>query len=207
MAIAPVGHVFHRRVRLPFGNSRKQPIREMPAPFPTLGFATETTQVRVVAQAVWRAVTDQTAPMKLPARADAETWFGEEGLATPQPRRRVRPPRRMLEDEPTDRPVSRPDDAASLPYRGPHADPTEHARSPTSGTAPGRPVTGSAVPVVVLSRGYGPSKYILSNDRYATLTQFWAEPGILSSRRRMPAHGSAASIPTCPAAPSPAEST
>jgi NAD(P)-dependent dehydrogenase (short-subunit alcohol dehydrogenase family) len=42
--------------------------------------ATEKTQARDVAEAVWRAVTDETAPMKLPAGADAETWFGEEGL-------------------------------------------------------------------------------------------------------------------------------
>ncbi|MEQ9815518.1 MAG: hypothetical protein RLO50_22290 [Azospirillaceae bacterium] len=32
-------------------------------------------------QAVWRAVTDETAPMKLPAGADAQTWFREEGLS------------------------------------------------------------------------------------------------------------------------------
>ena len=50
--------------------------------FETLQSATEKTEARDVAQAVWRAATDETAPMKLPAGADAETWFREEGLAT-----------------------------------------------------------------------------------------------------------------------------
>ncbi|QDY69292.1 SDR family oxidoreductase [Qingshengfaniella alkalisoli] len=50
--------------------------------FQSLRSATEKTEARDVAQAVWRAVTDETAPMKLPAGADAETWFREEGLAT-----------------------------------------------------------------------------------------------------------------------------
>jgi NAD(P)-dependent dehydrogenase (short-subunit alcohol dehydrogenase family) len=49
--------------------------------FQSLRSATEKTQARDVAQAVWRAVTDETAPMKLPAGADAETWFREEGLS------------------------------------------------------------------------------------------------------------------------------
>ena len=49
--------------------------------FQTLKAATERTQARDVAQAVWRAVTDESAPMKLPAGADAEAWFREEGLA------------------------------------------------------------------------------------------------------------------------------
>jgi NAD(P)-dependent dehydrogenase (short-subunit alcohol dehydrogenase family) len=49
--------------------------------FQSLQSATEKTQARDVAQAVWRAVTDETAPMKLPAGADAEAWFREEGLA------------------------------------------------------------------------------------------------------------------------------
>lgn len=48
--------------------------------FQSLQSATEKTQTRDVAQAVWRAVTDATAPMKLPAGADAEAWFREEGL-------------------------------------------------------------------------------------------------------------------------------
>jgi NADP-dependent 3-hydroxy acid dehydrogenase YdfG len=48
--------------------------------FQTQKSTTEKTQARDVAQAVWRAVTDETAPMKLPAGADAETWFREEGL-------------------------------------------------------------------------------------------------------------------------------
>ena len=50
--------------------------------FQSLQSATEKTEARDVAQAVWRAVTDETAPMTLPAGADAETWFREEGLAT-----------------------------------------------------------------------------------------------------------------------------
>lgn len=50
--------------------------------FQSLQSATEETHARDVAQAVWRAVTDETAPMKLPAGADAEIWFREEGLAT-----------------------------------------------------------------------------------------------------------------------------
>lgn len=49
--------------------------------FQTLKSATEKTQASDVAQAVWRAVTDETAPMKLPAGADAETWFREAGLS------------------------------------------------------------------------------------------------------------------------------
>ncbi len=48
--------------------------------FQTLQSASEKTQARDVALAVWRAVTDESAPMKLPAGADAETWFREEGL-------------------------------------------------------------------------------------------------------------------------------
>lgn len=49
--------------------------------FQSLKSAMQKTQARDVAQVVWRAVTDETAPMKLPAGADAETWFREEGLA------------------------------------------------------------------------------------------------------------------------------
>lgn len=49
--------------------------------FQSLRSAAEKTQVRDVAQAVWRAVSDDAAPMKLPAGADAETWFREEGLS------------------------------------------------------------------------------------------------------------------------------
>jgi NAD(P)-dependent dehydrogenase (short-subunit alcohol dehydrogenase family) len=48
--------------------------------FQSLKSATEKTHARDVALAVWRAVTDETAPMKLPAGADAETWFRDEGL-------------------------------------------------------------------------------------------------------------------------------
>lgn len=50
--------------------------------FQSLQSATEKTHALDVAQSVWRAVTDETAPMKLPAGADAKTWFREEGLAT-----------------------------------------------------------------------------------------------------------------------------
>jgi NAD(P)-dependent dehydrogenase (short-subunit alcohol dehydrogenase family) len=39
--------------------------------FQSLQTATQKTQARDVAEAVWRAVTDETAPMKLPAGADA----------------------------------------------------------------------------------------------------------------------------------------
>ena len=48
--------------------------------FQSLQSATEKTQAHDVAQAVWRAVTDENAPMKLPAGADAQTWFREEGI-------------------------------------------------------------------------------------------------------------------------------
>lgn len=48
--------------------------------FQSLQSTTEKTQAGDVAQAVWRAVTDAAAPMKLPAGADAETWFREEGI-------------------------------------------------------------------------------------------------------------------------------
>jgi predicted dienelactone hydrolase len=40
------------------------------------------------------------------------------------------------------------------------------------------PATGDALPVVILSHGYGPSNYIPSKDGYAPLVQFWAERGI-----------------------------
>ncbi len=40
------------------------------------------------------------------------------------------------------------------------------------------PATGDALPVVILSHGYGPSKYLPSKDGYAPLAQFWAERGI-----------------------------
>lgn len=50
--------------------------------FQSLQSATEKTEAQDVAQAVWRAVTDETAPMRLPAGADAQTWFREAGLAT-----------------------------------------------------------------------------------------------------------------------------
>ncbi len=40
------------------------------------------------------------------------------------------------------------------------------------------PATGDAVPIVILSHGFGPSNYIPSKDGYAPLAQFWAERGI-----------------------------
>lgn len=43
--------------------------------------ATEVTVPEDVAQAVWRAVTGPDAPMKIPAGADAKSWFREAGLA------------------------------------------------------------------------------------------------------------------------------
>ncbi len=49
--------------------------------FQSLQSATERTQARDVAQAVRRAVTDENAPMKLPAGADAETWFRDDRLS------------------------------------------------------------------------------------------------------------------------------
>ena len=51
----------------------------MQAIFAARQTATEKTQAADVATAVWRAVTDADAPMMLPAGADAETWFREEG--------------------------------------------------------------------------------------------------------------------------------
>lgn len=40
------------------------------------------------------------------------------------------------------------------------------------------PATGHALPIVILSHGFGPSNYIPSKDGYAPLAQFWAERGI-----------------------------
>lgn len=39
------------------------------------------------------------------------------------------------------------------------------------------PATGSNLPIVLLSHGFGPSNYIPSSDGYAPLAQFWAERG------------------------------
>ncbi|MGQ2906280.1 MAG: alpha/beta hydrolase family protein [Neoaquamicrobium sediminum] len=50
-------------------------------------------------------------------------------------------------------------------------------------TAPAR---GVAVPIVLLSHGAGPSKYIPSKDGYAPLAQFWAERGFAVIQ---PTHG------------------
>ncbi|TVU89120.1 alpha/beta hydrolase family protein [Vreelandella titanicae] len=40
------------------------------------------------------------------------------------------------------------------------------------------PATGDAIPIVILSHGFGPSSYIPSKDGYSPLAQFWAERGI-----------------------------
>lgn len=40
------------------------------------------------------------------------------------------------------------------------------------------PATGDGLPIVILSHGFGPSKYLPSKDGYAPLAQFWAERGI-----------------------------
>lgn len=40
------------------------------------------------------------------------------------------------------------------------------------------PATGDALPILILSHGFGPSNYIPSKDGYAPLAQFWAERGI-----------------------------
>ncbi|NDW07999.1 alpha/beta hydrolase family protein [Jiella pacifica] len=40
------------------------------------------------------------------------------------------------------------------------------------------PASGTDLPVVLLSHGFGPSKYIPSKDGYAPLAQFWAERGL-----------------------------
>ncbi len=49
--------------------------------FEALQSATEKTTAADVADAVWRAVTDEDVPMMLPAGTDAETWFHEAGHA------------------------------------------------------------------------------------------------------------------------------
>jgi predicted dienelactone hydrolase len=40
------------------------------------------------------------------------------------------------------------------------------------------PAAGRDLPIVILSHGFGPSKYIPSKDGYAPLAQFWAERGL-----------------------------
>ncbi|MBX5155862.1 MULTISPECIES: dienelactone hydrolase [unclassified Rhizobium] len=39
------------------------------------------------------------------------------------------------------------------------------------------PATGSHLPIVLVSHGFGPSNYLPSKDGYAPLAQFWAERG------------------------------
>jgi predicted dienelactone hydrolase len=60
------------------------------------------------------------------------------------------------------------------------------AYTPISLPMPGRqplelrltaPATGTNLPIVLLSHGFGPSNYIPSKDGYAPLSQFWAERG------------------------------
>ncbi|GGG23052.1 MULTISPECIES: dienelactone hydrolase [Rhizobium] len=41
------------------------------------------------------------------------------------------------------------------------------------------PATGSNLPILLLSHGYGPSNYIPSKDGYAPLVQYWAERGFV----------------------------
>ncbi|MEO9338661.1 dienelactone hydrolase [Mesorhizobium sp. SB112] len=48
------------------------------------------------------------------------------------------------------------------------------------------PASGGAMPIVLLSHGAGPSKYIPSKDGYAPLAQFWAERGFAVIQ---PTHG------------------
>lgn len=48
------------------------------------------------------------------------------------------------------------------------------------------PAQGDALPIVLLSHGAGPSKYIPSKDGYAPLAQFWAERGFAVIQ---PTHG------------------
>jgi predicted dienelactone hydrolase len=48
------------------------------------------------------------------------------------------------------------------------------------------PAGGAALPIVLLSHGAGPSKYIPSKDGYAPLVQFWAERGFAVVQ---PTHG------------------
>lgn len=48
------------------------------------------------------------------------------------------------------------------------------------------PAAGNGLPIVLLSHGAGPSKYIPSKDGYAPLAQFWAERGFAVIQ---PTHG------------------
>jgi predicted dienelactone hydrolase len=41
------------------------------------------------------------------------------------------------------------------------------------------PLTGSALPIILLSHGHGPSLYVPSKDGYAPLSTFWAEHGFV----------------------------
>jgi len=60
------------------------------------------------------------------------------------------------------------------------------------------PTTGDALPIVILSHGFGPSNYIPSKDGYAPLAQFWAERGIAVIQ---PTHASSRSGGLDPDAP------
>ena len=81
------------------------------------------------------------------------------------------------------------------------------AYTPLSLPMPGRspldvrltaPAAGDAVPIVVLSHGFGPSNYIPSKDGYAPLAQFWAERGLAVIQ---PTHASARAAGLAPDAP------
>lgn len=41
------------------------------------------------------------------------------------------------------------------------------------------PLTGTALPIILLSHGHGPSHYVPSKDGYAPLATFWAEHGFV----------------------------
>jgi predicted dienelactone hydrolase len=50
------------------------------------------------------------------------------------------------------------------------------------------PMTGSDLPIILLSHGHGPSFYVPSKDGYAPLATFWAEHGFVVIQ---PTHGNA----------------
>lgn len=63
------------------------------------------------------------------------------------------------------------------------------------------PVNGEALPILLLSHGAGPSKYIPSKDGYAPLAQFWAERGfavIQPTHGNSPVSGLPKSAPDAP---------
>jgi predicted dienelactone hydrolase len=44
------------------------------------------------------------------------------------------------------------------------------------------PVTGSELPIILLSHGHGPSNHLSSLNGYGPLTNFWAAHGLTGSR-------------------------